>query len=212
MSWDTDWDRLEQSSCACGNGSVVRREYSESDDWNRSRGGYYGQKIQCDDCEKKYKIEGVTKYYNAPPWKSDGIIYTEYLVPLNMTLNLDIKEERLYLNLDERIVSSFEKEQLNEIVDDMIANKYSTRLKLSDSRYVVGMYESTHKKRGLPKIIELLQGCVSRYESYQWNPLRMKERNEEERLRIEANARIIEDVISKSYKLNFKQVKEVDDI
>ncbi len=53
MSWDTVYDRLEKSSCACGKGSVLRHSYMRMDDWNRTDDGYYGEEIQCEYCSKR---------------------------------------------------------------------------------------------------------------------------------------------------------------
>lgn len=93
MSWDTMYDRLERSRCACGKGVAIRHSYMKMDDWNRSEDGYYGEEIQCNDCSKKFHIEHDIKYYLCPSWKSDGISDMSYLIPNGMTLAHDVQQK-----------------------------------------------------------------------------------------------------------------------
>ncbi|MBU3228903.1 hypothetical protein [Clostridium algidicarnis] len=204
MSWDTMYDRLEQSQCACGNGVVTRRSYSKMDDWNRTKDGYYDEKIQCEDCNSKFHIEHYIKHFFCPPWKGDGISDTPYLVPNSKTLKHDVSQKQFNFRLEEEIVSSFNKNTLETIVDDMTTSKYSTRLKLTDSEKVVDLYFRQHKKRSLPNIIKLLQQCVYNYNSYEWGFTTMQKYRHKEQLRIETNSKKINDSISQSFELEFK--------
>jgi hypothetical protein len=52
MSWEEDYKH--ESPCFCGKGTKV--SWSESDDWNRHRGGEY---LTCEDCKQKYVYEFV---------------------------------------------------------------------------------------------------------------------------------------------------------
>ncbi len=89
------------------------------------------------------------------------------------------------------------------VIEDMSINKYSTRLTLDDSRDIVNLYYRTYRKRSLPNIIELLQKCKSDYNSYEWTFEKIQKYKIEEQQRIETNTQLINDTISKSYKLDF---------
>lgn len=204
MSWETMYDRLEISHCLCGKGTVTRQTYFEMDDFNRARDGYYDEKIQCTDCATKYHIEHHIRYYFCPPWKGDGIADTPYLVPNNMTLKHDVNEKIFVFSLKERIISSYKKDSLESVIDDMEKSRYSTRVELTDSKEIVNLYYRKHNKRSLPNIIELLKQCVSDYSSYEWDFDRMQEYRQQEQNRIEANIEKINNTIAHSYELKFK--------
>ena len=155
MSWDTVYDRLEKSSCACGKGSVLRHSYMRMDDWNRTDDGYYGEEIQCDYCSKKYHIEHYIRHFFGPSWEGDGISDIPFLVPIGMSLKHDVSPKYFNFGLDEKIVSSYEKRNIQAVIDDMSTNKYSTRLTLNESRDIVNLYYRTYRKRSLPNIIKL---------------------------------------------------------
>jgi hypothetical protein len=89
------------------------------------------------------------------------------------------------------------------VIEDMSINKYSTRLTLDDSRDIVNLYYRTYRKRSVPNIIELLQKCKSDYNSYEWTFEKIQKYKIEEQQRIETNTQLINDTISKSYKLDF---------
>lgn len=207
MSWETIYDKLERSHCACGKGVVIRHNYMKMDDWNRNENGYYGEKIQCNDCNEKYHIEHNIIHYPCLPWKSDGVSNIPYLVPNGMTLEHDVSQKNFNFSLEERVVSSFEKVNLQMVIDDMITSKYSTRLKLVDSKSIVKLFYQKYLKRSLPNIITLLQECVYNYDSYEWTCEKMKKYQAQERQRIEANQKIINDTISQSYRLEFEEVE-----
>ncbi|MCM1089801.1 MAG: hypothetical protein NC092_10350 [Butyrivibrio sp.] len=203
MSWDTVYDRLEKSSCACGKGSVLRHSYMRMDDWNRTEDGYYGEGIQCEYCSKKYHIEHCIRHFFCPSWEGDGISDIPFLVPIGMSLKRDVSPKYFNFDLDEKIVSSYEKSNIQAVIDDMSINKYSTRLTLNDSKDIVNLYYRTYRKRSLPNIIKVLQMCISNYDSYEWTFEKMQKYKVEEQQRIEMNTQIINDTISKSYKLDF---------
>lgn len=206
MSWDTVYDRLEKSSCACGKGSVLRHSYMRMDDWNRIDDGYYGEEIRCEYCSKKYHIEHNIRHFLCPSWEGDGINDIPFLVPIGMTLKHDLSPKYFNFGLDEKIVSSYKKSNIQAVIDDMSINKYSTQLTLDASKDIVNLYYRTYRKRSLPNIIKLLQKCKSNYDSYEWTFEKMQNYKNEEQKRIETNTQIINDVISKSYKLSFNEI------
>lgn len=209
MSWDTMYDDLEKSQCACGNGTVTRYHYSKMDDWNRTRSGYHDEKIQCINCASKYHIEHHVQHHFSLPWKGDGISDTTYLIPNGMTLKHDISEKKFGFNLEECIVSSYKKDSLVKIIDDMMRSKYSTRLGLADSNEIVSLYYCKYKKRSLPNIVNLLKQCVFDYSSYEWDFDKMQEYKRQEKKRIEVNTRKIDDTISQSHKLDFQIEQDI---
>lgn len=210
MSWEIMYDTLEQSRCACGKG-IVRHSYMSMDDWNRSESGYYGEEIQCNDCHEKYHIEHNITHHPCRPWKSDCISDILYLIPNGMTLKHDVSQKDFNFSLEEHIVSSFEKDSLQMVIDDMIASKYSTRLKLGDSKCIVDLYYQRYLKRSLPNIITLLQECIYNYDSHEWTCEKMQKYRAQEQRLIEANYQIIKDIISHSYRLEFMVTTEEKD-
>ncbi len=123
-----------------------------------------------------------------------------------MTLRHDVLPKHFNFSIDEKIVSSYEKSNIQAVIDDMSMNKYSTRLTLDDSKDIVNLYYRTYRKRGLPNITKLLQKCKLNYDSYEWTFEKMQKFKIEEQQRIETNTKIINDTISKSYKLNFNAI------
>lgn len=63
---------------------------------------------------------------------------------------------------------------------EMKSAKFSTKLQLQSSKQIVSLYFKQYKKRSLPRIIEFLQICIDKYESFQWNPDTIKQYHERE--------------------------------
>lgn len=82
MSWNTVYDRLEKSSCACGKGSVLRHSYMRMDDWNRTDDGYYGEEIQCDFCSKRYHIEHDIRHFFVHHGKAMVLVILHFWFPV----------------------------------------------------------------------------------------------------------------------------------
>ena len=179
------WDRIEYSEaapCACGNGRLIRTTFQEDDDRNRSRSGSFGEKIECPDCSKKYHIEHLIRHFFQYKWDGDGISDTTYLVENGYSLNHKTKVENpLVSGLEESIVASFTKEELLQSLEEMKSAKFSTKLQLPSSKHIVSLYFKRYKKKSLPGIIEYLQTCISKYDSFKWNPDTVKEYYEKEK-------------------------------
>lgn len=72
MSWEEM--SMSKTVCPCGKGRIIQKHYG--DDWNRFKDGPVI--IECEDCEKKYRVEEV---FHSARLASDGS-WTEYfLVP-----------------------------------------------------------------------------------------------------------------------------------
>lgn len=204
MSWETINEKIEHSQCACGNGYVTRQSSTQMDDWNRIRIQNYNEIIQCENCSSKFHIQNYQEYIFRPPWKGDSIRITSYLVPNGMTLLYDVTKKHFDFTFEEKIISSFSKENIIMIIDDMTSNKYSTRVELNNSKVIIDLYFKLHNKRSLPPIIEVLHQCLKDYDSYEWTFSVMKEFIYKEQERIKHNSEKINDSLSQSFKLNFK--------
>lgn len=206
MSWDR-WEYTEYATCACGKGQVVRKAYREDDDWNRSRSGIISEAIQCPKCEKEYHIEHYVKYTLSPKWEDDGIIDKTYLIPNKMTLSHNVRTKEFNFSLDEEIVAIFSLNDIENAKNDMVKNKFSTRLELSCSAHIVAMYYGRYKKKSLPPIVELLSKIEKNYSQYKWHYKKYCEYRTKEQTEIKENEKIIQDVIHHSILLNFGERK-----
>lgn len=208
MSWERMYDRKEQAVCACGEGFVERNSYQEGDDWNRFREGVENEEIRCDKCAEKYHIEHLVKRYNCMPWDGDGIIDTTYLVPNEKTFNIQIEPKRLpfecFVNFNERAVALYSKEDLQAAIEDMKANKYSTRLSLGISQNLVSAYFRDKKSKKLANIIKALDFCIENYDNFEWTYVKVKEFRKEEAKLLKKNEKELQQTLSESYELKFE--------
>lgn len=206
MSWDTV-EYIEEATCACSKGKVIRSIYESSNDWNQHRQGTNEERILCKYCNEKYHIEHYIRYYYCPTWIGDGVVDGTYLVQNGLCIPKPIGEKRFDFSVEEKIVSMF---TLNEIIkskEDMILNKYSTRVKLETSKNIISLYNDKYKRRSLPKIIEMLENIEQKYNTFKWTYEKMKTYRENEQEKIKRNNEEINNVIKQSYKLEFKRIK-----
>ena len=78
MSWEILYRNKLISKCKCGKGNVILEQYTEGDDWNRTRTNRGSEIIECEYCKRNYHIEHEYKYYNCMPWDGDGKIDIVY--------------------------------------------------------------------------------------------------------------------------------------
>lgn len=206
MSWERMSERKEKAVCACGKGLVTRISYTEGDDWNRYREGTYGEKIECDECARKYHIEPISKSYLT----SEGYetVTTDYLVPNDMTLKIKTEPTRLpyeyHLNFSENAVALFSKEELQAAIEDMKKSKYSTRVSFASSKRLAELHLKCKKSKSLAKVIASLESCILNYENYEWTHDKVIEYKEQERLEIEENQKKLQQALQKSHKLRYE--------
>jgi len=204
MSWDR-FDYTETSNCACGKGKVTRHSYREDDDWNRTRYGTYGMDIECPECKSKYHIESITRHYFCPSWKGDGVSVRTYLVPNGFTIPAVISARTfVFSKIDERIVAEVPYDGIKAALDDMVVNKYTTRLQSPYSRQIVQMFKKALKKTRLSFITPVLAEILNNYDSYKWTFEKISQFRITERERIESNEAKIAEVLKKSFELNFQ--------
>lgn len=204
------WDRIEYKEvapCVCGKGAVIRLAYTEDDDWNRARKGIIQEEIACESCRPQYHIEHIVHHYSCPKWVGDGVSDKTYLVPNSLTIPKQIGEKSFNFNVEEKIVSTYTYGEIQEAMADMVENKYSTRLKLSSSRYIVAVYEKYYKSRRLTPIIDLLNGIERQYGKYEWTKEKMSAYRAAEKVKIRENEREIADVIAQSVLLEFRRME-----
>ncbi len=201
MSWDRfEYDEI--AKCRCGKGKIVRHMYEEEDDWNRSRGGCTGEEIQCPECSKRYRIEHLMNY------KHDGIIEYDrvFLVPQNMNFPQPISERSFYSpHIEEEIVASFPLDDIKASANDMIVNRYTTRLRLSVSKQIVSVYYKRFKRKDLSLIVPILNKIITNYDSFEWTVDKITEYRQKEKEAILENNKAIELAISNSFELNFSR-------
>ena len=202
------WDRIETdmySKCACGQGRVIKHCWQEDDDWNRSRSGISGYDIACPKCNEKYHIDTITRNYVCRPWISDGITVNEYLVPRGLDLPKVITPMTIHpCSADAEIVSKYTEEAITDVIDDMIANKYSTRVQLQDSKNVIRICNKRLHTKSINKIVPFLKEILDKYNIYEWNPVTIAEFRKKEQTIIQNNENEIDRVVSKSYLLEFR--------
>lgn len=208
MSWDTV-EYIEEATCVCSNGKVIRRIYESSNDWNQHRQGTNEERILCKYCNEKYHIEHYVSYYSCPTWIGDGVDDNVYLVPNGMHIPKPISEKSFTFSVEQRIVSMFPLEEITKSKEDMISSKYSTRVKLETSKKIIYVYNYLCKRRSLPPIIEMLRNIEKKYNNFRWTYEKMKLYLEKEQETIKRNKEEIKNVISQSYKLDFKRIKPV---
>lgn len=203
MSWERDYDKEEFIVCPCGEGKIVRRVYSESNDWGQSESGEYGEQIVCDNCSYLYHVEKLVNYVPAPKWKEDGRRVSYYLVPNGMTLKPQKEKRDFYFNFEELVVSNYSIDEIKNVIEDMKTNKYSTRLQNKDSDKIVGWHVRWYKKKNIYDIILKLQKCIEDYDRYEWSKEKYNAFIEEENSEIEKEAIRIKKVEDLSIKIVF---------
>ena len=82
-------------------------------------------------------------------------------------------------------------------------SKYSTRVRLDDSRAIIALVYKRKRMKSLNRIIPILQDVVSRYDSYKWNPVTVAQFKADETKAILENENKINEVIEKSFELHF---------
>ena len=144
--------------------------------------------------QKKYYIRHVKRE------KSDRA----FLVPNEINMP-EVIEKKIFFfqNIDEEIISRVSHDDLKASINDMINNKYSTRVHLDISRLIVKEFKWRYKRRSLNIIIPFLEKLVRNNNRYEWTFERVKEYKEKELLEIDENEKAIKEAIPKSFELNF---------
>lgn len=204
MSWET-FEYDISTECACGNGKVIRHIISRSDDWGRSEKYYTGEKIECPECVNKYYIRHIIRYRSCPSWERSGKSDRAFLVPNEINMP-DVIEEKVFFfqRIDEEIVSRLSLDDINASINDMINNKYSTRVKLESSRLIINEFQWRYKRRSLNIIIPFLEELYQNYNNYEWTFERVEKYKEKEKTIIAENEKTINEAIPKSFELHFR--------
>jgi len=105
--------------------------------------------------------------------------------------------------MEEDIVCCVTKQTLQNVIEDMKTNKYSTKVKMAESKTIVSICNKRLRIKSLNKIIPILQEILESYEQYKWNPDTIAKYKQKEAEQIKQNEDMITEVISKSYELHF---------
>ena len=208
MSWDRI-EYIEVSSCACGQGRLLRKYYQEDDDWGRSRSGYADETIECPQCRGKYHIEHLVRHFFQHKWDGDGVSDTTYLVENGFSVKHNTEVQKIMLSkLDEEIVATTIKDDIVAVIAEMKEVKYSTRLHSPNAQRIAALYFKRYKVKALPEIINFLQGCVDRYESYKWNTSTMATYLESENERVEKNQSLLNEALKHAVPVSWTRISE----
>ena len=184
MSWEEMWNANYRSKCACGKGYVEYKYTLYGDDWNRHETRNETYQIHCNFCKLAYNIENGC------------------LVPKGLSLKYETQHHLLQLPFDEWVVSNYSLDTIKKIKNDMMINKFSTRLSLQESKYIVSHYG----KKKCKEIIPILEKCIEHYDDYFWH----KEDVEKyEKLQAQTNKFIYDThnkIYEQSYLLEFKKI------
>lgn len=203
MSWESYYEYDEQSSCACGKGIVVKYCYCKDGFWGRVREGHTGIEIQCPECQSKYHYDSIIRR-SLTSWDGEDFDTSEYLVPNGLKIPKVITARSYFGgSAKEDIVCLVTKQKLQDVIEDMKASKYSTRVQMPESKTIVDICSKRLHTRSLNKIVPMLQEILSSYEQYEWNPDTIAEYKKKEKEKIQRNEDTIADVILKSYQLHF---------
>lgn len=104
-------------------------------------------------------------------YKHDGIIEYDrvFLVPLNMSFPQPISERSFYSpHIEEEIVASFPLDDIKASANEMIVNRYTTRLQSSVSKHIVSIYYKRFKRKDLSLIVPILNKIITNYDSFEW--------------------------------------------
>ncbi len=203
MSWDR-FETDELSICACGLGRVIKHSWQKEDDWNRGYNGVSGYEIECPNCKRAFHVDSITRQYESRPWKRDGISIEEYLVPNGLKLPKVMIHKNIQVNTaDAEIVSKYSADTVKCVINDMNANKYSTRVQLRETKEIIKICSKRLHTQSLNRIVPFLQKVLIEYDTYEWNPLTVAEFEKKQQIQINENEEEISRVISKSFRLVF---------
>ena len=118
----------------------------------------------------------------------------------------DVIEGKVFFfqRIDEEIVSRLSLDDINASINDMINNKYSTRVKLESSRLIINEFQWRYKRRSLNIIIPFLEELYQNYNNYEWTFERVEKYKEKEKTIIAENEKTINEAIPKSFELHFR--------
>lgn len=158
-----------RAPCACGRGKITQTEYG--DDWNRYE--YGPVKIECEECQKKYKIETVS---HAGLLKSDGIWSNYYLVPIDYPDYDGITLEKVYpsdvslytIPFDEYLIKSYSYIHLQSSLEDMIENKALSRIK-GDAIRICREHQKIFKTARVSIVLPKVEIALAHYNKYKDN-------------------------------------------
>ena len=101
------------------------------------------------------------------------------------------------------IYIEYTRNEIEKVINDMIRNKYSTRVQLKSSREIIVIYEKCYRRKSLKEVIPFLKEIINNYDQYHWTPEKIKEYKQLEKKKIKENENEIKKVLDKCYELHF---------
>ena len=121
-----------------------------------------------------------------------------------MSFPQPISERSFYSpHIEEEIVASFPLDDIKAAANDMIVNRYTTRLRLSVSKQIVSVYYKRFKRKDLSLIVPILNKIITNYDSFEWTFDKIAEFRQKEKEAILENNKAIKLAISNAFELNF---------
>lgn len=181
------WEEMSTSKivCPCGKGYITQKHFS--DDWNRFEDGPVI--IECEDCNKKYKVESIK--HNGM-LISDGSWEEYFLLPKDYP-NYNGPSEiatygvgaNSYYDFTGWLIEHFSVNELREAEEQLHMAKSSSRL-TGNAAYICKEHKRALKTVKVSSILASVVKAIAIYPDYVGN----KQQREEVRKR-EATARII---------------------
>ncbi|MFV0476122.1 MAG: hypothetical protein ACK5MQ_18250, partial [Pikeienuella sp.] len=126
-----------------------------------------------------------------------------YLVPKELTLDINTSEKIFNFKFDEQIISLYSKNEISSMVEDMKKNKYSTRVEFEETKIIIDIYYRKYKKKRLNLIVDVLTDSLIKYDTYKWTKDKMEQFRKQEAKEIKMKLVNKEKALLKSYQLIF---------
>lgn len=170
MSWELK--RTQSMKCPCGKGQIIQETYD--DDWGRDEERH--PKIECTECQKKFKVFKKS-HPQRKPYHGGGESY--YLLPIDYPDYTGTQVSAIYktktdmTNISQRdfveyLIVTYDLNQLIEAYNQMI--QYSSYAKLTGtSKHIAKAYKGQFNSQRVKFIAEKTQEAIRGYGEYYGN-------------------------------------------
>ena len=176
MSWEEM--RTSKIVCPCGKGYIIQKHYG--DDWNRFKDGPVV--IECEDCNKKYKVESVTHHgmlISDGSWEEYFLLpkdYPDYNGPSEIaTYGVSVNS---YTDFTGWLIENFTEDELREVEEQLHMVKSSSKL-TGNAAYICKEHKKSLKTVKVSSILASVVKAIATYPDYVGN----KQQREEVRKR-----------------------------
>ena len=172
MSWEEE--ETSQTVCPCGNGRITQKHYS--DDWGRFEDGPVV--IECEDCNKKYKVKEEQHYGRLT---SDGSWSKCFLLPIDFPAYDGPSEVATYGELTNQyynftgwLIEHFTESELREVEKQLHEVNASSRL-TGDAAIICKEHKSVLKTVRISSILASVEKAMTEYPNYIGNKQQREE-------------------------------------